>query len=100
MRGAVIEAPRVVRVERLAETGLILKVFGRVTPTNRYAASGTLRRLILDEAARRGVVVGWRSVPQAASADVASSSEAAAVSTRAGDRAVDPGPLADQDGSS
>jgi small conductance mechanosensitive channel len=64
LRGSVLEPPRVVRVERLAETGLVLKVFGRVTPANRYTASGTLRRLILDEAARRGVVVGWRAVPQ------------------------------------
>jgi small conductance mechanosensitive channel len=67
LRGAVLETPGVVRVERLAETGLVLKISGRVTPTNRYTASGALRRLILDEATRRGVVVGWRAVPQAAS---------------------------------
>jgi small conductance mechanosensitive channel len=80
LRDAVLEAPGIVRVERLAETGLVLKVFGRVTPANRYAAAGELRRLILDEAARRGVVVGWRAVPQAASpADEPPSAEAAAL---------------------
>jgi moderate conductance mechanosensitive channel len=67
LSAAILETPRVIRVERLAETGLVLKVFGRVTPTNRYTAAGALRRLILDEAARRGVVVGWRAVPDAAS---------------------------------
>jgi moderate conductance mechanosensitive channel len=63
LRGAVLETPRVVRVERLSEPGLVLKIFGRVTPTARYAAAGSLRRLIISEAARRGIVVGWRPVP-------------------------------------
>jgi moderate conductance mechanosensitive channel len=98
MRGAILEVPRVVRVERLAETGLVLKVFGRVTPTNRYVASGTLRRLIVDEAARRGVVVGWRAMPQPPPAEAASSTEA--VATVTGDRrAADPGPVAGSDDS-
>jgi moderate conductance mechanosensitive channel len=83
LRGAILETPRVVRVERLAETGLVLKVYGRVTPIGRDAAAGTLRRLILGEAARRGVVVGWRAVPQppgpqARSADAATEAAAAA----------------------
>ena len=100
MRGAVLDAPRVVRVERLAETGLILKVFGRVTPTNRYAASGALRRLILDEAARRGVVVGWRAVPQTETAAPGSNSasDAAAAAVQPGRPAVDPDPPATADG--
>ena len=99
LRGAVLEAPRVVRVERLAETGLVLKVFGRVTPANRYSAAGALRRLILDEAARRGVVVGWRAVPQPEAATGASTTEAAAAVVSATDKpAGDPGSPASPDG--
>jgi small conductance mechanosensitive channel len=96
LRGAVLEVPRVVRVERLAETGLVLKVFGRVTPTNRYAAAGTLRRLILDEARRRGVVVGWRAVTGTAAADDDGSSDEAAATTAAA--SVAPGAPVPTDG--
>ncbi|MEX2546459.1 MAG: mechanosensitive ion channel family protein [Chloroflexota bacterium] len=64
--GAVIEKPRVLRIEQLAEQGLVVKVFGKVTPANRFQAAGALRRLIVEECARRGVVIGWRSVPASA----------------------------------
>lgn len=99
LRGAVLETPGVVRVERLAETGLVLKVFGRVTPASRYTAAGALRRLILDEAARSGVVVGWRAVPQAAAnRDGTRADEAAAAAnstvSAADRRAGDSGPTA------
>ena len=93
LRGAVLETPGVVRVERLAETGLVLKVFGRVTPANRYTAAGVLRRLILDEAARRGVVVGWRAMPAAPSNDDARlSTEAALAASRSGRQSADTDP--------
>lgn len=62
----VLEAPRVMRVERLAEQGVLVKVFGRVAPLNWFAAAGQVRRLILEECDRRGVVVGWRPLPGAA----------------------------------
>lgn len=60
----VLEVPRVVRVERLAETGIMLKVFGRVAALHRFTAAGVLRGLIVEECGRAGVVIGWRSVPE------------------------------------
>lgn len=62
--GRILEAPRVVRVERIAEQGLIVKVFGKVTPQSRFVAAGELRRLIVEEGARRGMVIGWRAVSE------------------------------------
>ncbi len=67
-RGNVLESPRVMRVERLAEQGVVVKVLGRVTPLSRFSATAALRRLILEECARTGVVVGWRPVPANAEA--------------------------------
>ena len=63
MGKAVLERPRVVRVERLAESGISVKVMGRATPANRFEAVGALRRLIVEEAAARRVIIGWRSAP-------------------------------------
>ncbi len=60
--GRILEPPRVVRVEQIAEQGLLLKVFGKVTPQSRFAAAGELRRLIVEECGRQGVVIGWRPV--------------------------------------
>jgi hypothetical protein len=37
---------------------------GRATPANRFEAAGALRRLIVEEAAARGVIIGWRSAPE------------------------------------
>lgn len=62
--GWILEAPRVVRVEHIAEQGLMVKVFGKVTPQSRFTAAGELRRLIVEECARQGVVIGWRAVPE------------------------------------
>jgi len=39
--GRILEAPRVVRVERIAEQGLIVKVVGRVTPQSRFVPLGS-----------------------------------------------------------
>jgi small conductance mechanosensitive channel len=69
LKGTILETPRVVRVDRLAEEGLVLKVFGRVTPAGRLPAAGSLRRLIVDECNERGVVIGWRPVPERRSDD-------------------------------
>lgn len=63
--GRILEAPRVVRVEQIAEQGLIVKVVGRVTPQSRFVAAGELRRLIVEESARQGVVIGWRAASEA-----------------------------------
>ncbi|HWH24676.1 MAG TPA: mechanosensitive ion channel family protein, partial [Candidatus Limnocylindria bacterium] len=58
-----VRPARVVRVERLAETGLVLKVRGRVAALYRFEAAGELRRLIAEEFDRQGLVLGWRPVP-------------------------------------
>jgi small-conductance mechanosensitive channel len=70
-RGKVLETPKVARVERLAEQGIVVKVMGRVVPINRFAAAGALRGLILDEASRAGVVLGWQPVGETTSDDEA-----------------------------
>lgn len=62
-RGKILETPRALRVERLAEQGIVIKVAGRVTVVSRFSAAGALRRLILEECARAGVVIGWRPMP-------------------------------------
>jgi small conductance mechanosensitive channel len=63
LRGAVLETPRVVSIERIAEQGLVLRVAGSVAALHRPNAPGTLRALIIEEAARRNLVLGWRPVP-------------------------------------
>jgi len=80
MGRAVLERPKVTRVERLAEQGLTVRVSGRVTPANRFEAAGALRRLIVEEAAARGVTVGWRSAPESEPSDAAQSDGSGPVS--------------------
>lgn len=64
-RGKVLDGSLVLRVERLGEQGVLIKVVGRVTPLSRFAANDALRRMVLEECTRRGLVVGWRPVPGA-----------------------------------
>jgi moderate conductance mechanosensitive channel len=59
----VLKQPRVLRVERLAETGLVVKVLGTVAATHRFEAAGELRGRILDACRREGLIIGWRPVP-------------------------------------
>jgi moderate conductance mechanosensitive channel len=59
---AVFERPHVVRVERLGETGIVVHVYGTVAALHRFTAPGVLRGMILEEADRRGVVIGYRPV--------------------------------------
>jgi moderate conductance mechanosensitive channel len=66
---AILEAPRVLRVERLAEQGLLLKVAGSVAATHRFEAAGELRRRIVARFDRDGLVLGWRPVPQRLASD-------------------------------
>jgi moderate conductance mechanosensitive channel len=61
--GRIVEAPRVVRVENLAEQGIVLKVIGSVGAPHRFAATGELRRLIVEECEREGLTLGFRAVP-------------------------------------
>jgi moderate conductance mechanosensitive channel len=73
-RPTILEAPRVENIDRLAEQGLVVRVVGKVTPLSRFAAAGELRRLIVEEASRRNISLGWgaaaidTSVPEGATA--------------------------------
>ena len=58
----IVDAPRVVRVENLAEQGMVLKVIGSVGAPHRFAATGELRRLIVEECERAGLTLGFRAV--------------------------------------
>jgi moderate conductance mechanosensitive channel len=62
-RAHVIKLPRVVRIERLAEAGVVLKVLGTVAATHRFEAAGELRGRIKLECERAGLILGWRPVP-------------------------------------
>jgi small conductance mechanosensitive channel len=64
-RAAIFDAPHVVSVERLAETGLLVRVTASVAALHRYVLPGVIRGLVLDECTRRGVVIGWREAPAA-----------------------------------
>ncbi len=62
-RDKILETPRALRVERLAEQGIVIKVVGRVVVVSRFSAAGALRRLIVEQCARARVVIGWRPMP-------------------------------------
>jgi small conductance mechanosensitive channel len=53
----VLEAPRVERVEALAEYGVTLKILGTVRAADRWAAAGELRRRILAAFAKEGIAI-------------------------------------------
>jgi small conductance mechanosensitive channel len=77
-RAAVFEKPRVTRIESMGETGLVLHVQGSVAAIHRFTAPGAIRDLIMEEADRRRVTIGYRPVPSRASPDTASDSAAPA----------------------
>lgn len=60
---AVFDKPHVAHVERLAETGIVVHVSGSVAALHRQTLPGVLRGLILEEANRDGLVIGWRALP-------------------------------------
>jgi small-conductance mechanosensitive channel len=70
-KASILEPPRVLRVERLAEQGILLKVVGSVAATQRFEAAGELRRRIVAEFDRRGLVLGWRPMPPVSPVDEA-----------------------------
>ena len=63
IRNAVFEKPHVTNIDKLGETGIVVHVSGSVAALNRFTAPGVLRGLILDEASKRGLVIGYRAVP-------------------------------------
>jgi small-conductance mechanosensitive channel len=63
-RNAVFEKPHVSRIEKLGETGLVVHVTGSVAAIHRFTLPGLLRGLILAEASKRGLVIGYRAVPE------------------------------------
>lgn len=62
-RRRIVEPPRVVGVERLAEAGMVLKIRGAVAAPHRFAANAELRRLIAEAFEREKLILGWRPVP-------------------------------------
>ena len=62
-RNAIFERPRVTNIEKLGETGIVIHVAGSVAALHRFTIPGVLRGLILEEATRRGVTLGFRTVP-------------------------------------
>lgn len=88
-KASILEPPRVLRVERLAEQGLLLKVVGSVAATQRFEAAGELRRRIVGEFDRKGLVLGWRPVPAAGPAPVPPSQPAVASADKARGRIGD-----------
>ena len=63
-RSAIFEQPRVARIENLGETGIVVHVYGSVAAIHRFTLPGVLRGLILEECAQRGLVIGYRAVPE------------------------------------
>ena len=62
-RAAIFQPPRVASVERLAETGLLVRISASVAALHRYVLPGVIRGLVLEECTRHGVVIGWREAP-------------------------------------
>lgn len=58
----ILEAPRALRVDRLSDMGMMIKVVGRVAAAQQWAVAGELRRLIIDGCDRAGLTLGWRTV--------------------------------------
>ncbi len=58
----VLEPPRVLRIDRLGDMGMMLKVLGVVQAAEQWAAAGKLRRLIVDACEREGLTLGWRTI--------------------------------------
>jgi small-conductance mechanosensitive channel len=56
-KGRIIEAPRVERVEALAEYGITLKILGTVQAVDQWAAGGELRKRLLAAFARHGIEI-------------------------------------------
>jgi moderate conductance mechanosensitive channel len=56
-KSRIIEAPRVERVEALAEYGITLKILGTVQAVDQWAAGGELRKRLLAAFARHGIEI-------------------------------------------
>ena len=61
-KAKVLEPPRALRIDRLGDMGMIIKVLGTVRAAEQWAAAGELRRLILEGCEREGLTLGWRTV--------------------------------------
>ena len=58
----ILEAPRVLRVDRLADMGMMVKVLGMVRAAEQWSVAGEIRRLIVEGAEQQGLTIGWRTV--------------------------------------
>ncbi len=59
----VLQPPAMLRVDRLGEFGMIVKVLGTVRAIDRFAVAGEVRRRILDDAMAAGMRIGWGGSP-------------------------------------
>jgi moderate conductance mechanosensitive channel len=62
-RERVLQAPAMLRVERLGDFGMVVKVLGTVRALDRFAAAGEMRRRILDGALQAGIKIGLGGSP-------------------------------------
>ncbi len=78
-RERILQAPALLRINSLGEYGMTAKVLGTVRAIDRWEAAGEFRRLLLEGAARAGVVIGW---PVVATTTRATESDTIKPSTR------------------
>ena len=64
-KGRVLEPPAFLRVGRMGEYGMVIKVLGTVRAIDRWDATGEVRRRILEAAAAQGIEIGWPITPLA-----------------------------------
>ncbi len=58
-RERVLQAPQMLRINKLGEYGMTAKVLGTVRAVDRWEATGEFRRRLLERAAAAGIRVGW-----------------------------------------
>lgn len=58
-KGRIVETPRLLRIERLNEYGMVVKILGSVRAVDRWDAAGEMRRLVIEGAEKVGLKIGW-----------------------------------------
>lgn len=87
----ILEAPKVLRVDELADSGITLKILGRVLPGQQWGVSGELRRRILDRFGKARIEIPYphRTIIQRTAGD--GSGAAATEATQADETATEEG---------
>jgi small-conductance mechanosensitive channel len=58
-RARVLTPPQVLRVDKLAEGGMVVKIAGRTAPGDQWLVTGELRRRIIEASDKAGLKIGW-----------------------------------------